>query len=42
MTATDGEGVIMRDLWGPEYMQITTYEGEIYDIYWYNSSKIRK
>ncbi len=42
MTATDGEGVIMRDLWGPEYMQITTYEGEIYDIYWYNSSKIKE
>ena len=41
-SATDGEGVIMRDLWGPEYIQITTYEGEIYDIYWYNSSKIKE
>ena len=41
-SATDGEGVIMRDLWGPEYMQITTYEGEIYDIDWYNSSKIKE
>ena len=42
MTATDGDGVIMRDLWGPEYMQITTYEGEIYDIDWYNASKIKE
>ncbi len=42
MTATDGDGVIMRDLWGPEYMQITTYEGEMYDIDWYNASKIKE
>ena len=42
LSATDGDGVIMRDLWGPEYMQITTYEGEIYDIDWYNASKIKE
>lgn len=40
LTATDGDGVIAQNLWKPEYMQISMYEGEIDSIRWYNPSKI--
>ncbi len=40
MTATDGEGTVVQNLWTPEYLQITMVDGEIEDIDWYNPSQV--
>ena len=40
MTATDGEGAVVQNLWTPEYLQITMVDGEIEDIDWYNPSQV--
>ena len=39
---TDGDGVVVQNLWKPEYLSIVMYEGEIYTIRWKNISRLVK
>ena len=35
----DGSGIMMN-LWTPEYIEINIYNGEMYEVYWNNPSKL--
>ena len=39
---TDGDGVVVQQLWKPEYLSVTMYKGEIYQIRWKNPSRLVK